>query len=232
MSAERQGALGDMLDKAFAMPAIRTLSPEESLRRVHFDWMEAGERTQRTVALLSSQLRRFLDDQVWMENRRIMELLRSIEARALACRDDPPAGTITELAAAVADISMPMERPLYSPPLRVHLDSVAPETGDEELDTGPLFEQWAVDREVLRARIAAALDEQDQVRLSQLAAAHPYEHGLTELMAYLSLAGDSPNAAFSEAERERIDWTYPAGPRRAAELPVVVFTKENSDRAL
>lgn len=232
MSSERQEALGDMLDKAFAMSAINALAPEESIRRVHFDWMEAGEKTQRTVALLSSQLRRFLDDQVWMENRRIMELLRSIEARALDCRDDPPAGPVTELAAASADISLPMERPLYSPPLKPRLDSVAPEAGDEELDAGPLFAQWAVDREILRARITAALDQGGQVSLSELAAAHPYEHGLTELVAYLSLAGDSPNAAFSETDRERVEWTDPAGPRRAALLPRVVFTKENADHAV
>jgi len=232
MSAERQDALGDMLDKAFAMPAISALAPEENLKRVHFDWMAAGEKTQRTVALLSSQLRRFLDDQAWMENRRIMELLRSIEARALNCRNDTPAGPVSEMASAVADITLPMERPLYSPPLQSNLDSVALEAGDEEIDAGPLFAQWAVDREILRARIAAALYEGDQVSLSELAAAHPYEHGLTELMAYLSLASDSPDAAFSENDKERIEWTDPAGLRRAALLSRVVFTKENSNRAV
>jgi hypothetical protein len=231
MSADRQDALGAMLDAAFAMPAINALSPEKNLKRVHFDWMEAGERTQRTVALLSSQLRRFLDDQVWMENRRIMELLRSIEAKALDCRDDPPAGPVSEMAAASADITLPMERPLFSPPLNFSLDSAVPEAGNEELDTGPLFAQWAVDREVLRARIAAALDGSEQISLSDLSLEHPYEHGLTELMAYLSLAGDSSNAAFSETDREQIGWTDPAGPRRAAILPRVIFTKENSDRA-
>ena len=97
---------------------------------------------------------------------------------------------------------------------------------------GPLFEQGAVDREVLRARIPAAIADGGQVSLSELAAAHPYEPGLTELMAYLSLAGDSPNAAFSDTDRERVEWTDPAGPRRAALLPRVVFTKEGDERAV
>ena len=39
-----------------------------------------AERTQATVRLLSEQLRRFLDDQVWFENRRVIDILRSIEA--------------------------------------------------------------------------------------------------------------------------------------------------------
>jgi hypothetical protein len=62
------------------------------LKRVHYDWLAAGEHAQRTVAQLSQQLRRFLDDQALLENRRIMEILRVIEAQALTVRDTAPAG--------------------------------------------------------------------------------------------------------------------------------------------
>ncbi len=58
------------------------------MRHIHYDWLEAGERTQATVRQLSEQLRRFLDDQVWFENRRVIDILRSIEASALGLRDD------------------------------------------------------------------------------------------------------------------------------------------------
>lgn len=44
----------------------------ERLGRIHYDWIEACERTHATVRLLSEQLRRFLDDQVWLENRRVL----------------------------------------------------------------------------------------------------------------------------------------------------------------
>jgi Protein of unknown function (DUF3375) len=56
------------------------------MRRIHYDWLDAGEQTQQTVRTLSDQLRRFLDDQAWLENRRVMDLLRSIEANALRVR--------------------------------------------------------------------------------------------------------------------------------------------------
>jgi hypothetical protein len=59
---------------------------------VHYDWLEAGEHTQRTVAQLSQQLRRFFDEQAWLENRRIMDILHGIEAKALALRDDAADG--------------------------------------------------------------------------------------------------------------------------------------------
>jgi len=231
MSAERQESLGSMLDSVFALPAIRALGPDEHLKRVHFDWMEAGERTQRTVALLSRQLRRFLDDQVWMENRRIMEILRSIESRALELRDTPPAGPVAEIDSATADIGLPMERPLYSPPLRPQLDSSAVEMGDEDIDARSLFEQWAVDREALRSRIALALEDRDQISLAALTETYPLDRGLAELVAYLSLASEDRNAAFSETERDLLDWIGADGPRRGADAPRVVFMKEGPDRA-
>ena len=45
---------------------------------------------QRTVARLSEQLRRYLDDQAWLENRRIMQLIRGVEQSALAVRARRP----------------------------------------------------------------------------------------------------------------------------------------------
>jgi hypothetical protein len=60
---------------------------DERLLRVHFDWLDAAERTRSTVRLVSDQLRRFHDDKVWLENKRIVELLRGIESKALRIRD-------------------------------------------------------------------------------------------------------------------------------------------------
>lgn len=90
MSDERQQELTALLDRALRLPAVAESMPDSRLRRIHYDWLEAGEHTQRTVAELSKQLRRFLDDQVWLENRRIMDILRGIEAKALAFRSAPP----------------------------------------------------------------------------------------------------------------------------------------------
>ena len=88
LSAERQVELTELLDRVHDTSddhnaEITELDPR--LARTHFDWIDASERTQRTVRLLSEQLRRFLDDQVWLENRRVFELLRSIETRVHCC---------------------------------------------------------------------------------------------------------------------------------------------------
>jgi hypothetical protein len=59
------------------LPSIVELSPDIRMQGVHYDWLDAGNHTQRTVALLSQQLRRFLDDQAYLESRRILEILHA-----------------------------------------------------------------------------------------------------------------------------------------------------------
>lgn len=87
MSQARQEELTKLLDRVLQLPSIAELSPDIRMRRVHYDWLDAGNHTQRTVALLSQQLRRFLDDRAYLESRRIMEILRNIEIHAVAVRE-------------------------------------------------------------------------------------------------------------------------------------------------
>ncbi len=104
MSQSRQEELSRLLEQVLTLPPVVAMQPESRLRRVHYDWLEAGEHTQRTVARLSQQLRRFLDDQAWLENRRIMDILHNIEAQALAVREEAPTADFIELAEASATV--------------------------------------------------------------------------------------------------------------------------------
>ena len=45
---------------------IRALESDELLPRMKYHLLEAGEKVQRTGALLVEQLRRYLDDRVWL----------------------------------------------------------------------------------------------------------------------------------------------------------------------
>ncbi|HYD47574.1 MAG TPA: DUF3375 domain-containing protein, partial [Terriglobales bacterium] len=136
MSSRRQSELTELLERVLSLPAITELQPPPRTRRVHYDWLEAGEHTQRTVAQLSQQLRRFLDDQTWLENRRIMELLHGVEAKAIAVRQSPPPAPWMTIAEAAADLELPMERPLYATTLKTKIEDVAVAAGDEDGDTG------------------------------------------------------------------------------------------------
>ncbi|MER2624067.1 MAG: DUF3375 family protein, partial [Accumulibacter sp.] len=192
-------------------------------------WLEAGEHTQRTVAQLSQQLRRFLDDQAWLENRRIMDILHGIEAKALALRDTPPTGTVMSIADTAAAIELPIERPLYTPAIRPSIVDAALDAGDGEVDAAVLFSQVVVDRAQLARHIRHALQDRSQITLRELCETRPLQHGLAELVAYLQLADDTFKAVIDEGVTELIVWTglTPAGHlhARQARLPRVIFVR-------
>lgn len=230
MSDRRQQELTGLLDAVFGHPAVQAAGPDPRLRRVHYDWLQAGDRTQRTVAELSRQLRRFLDDQAWLENRRIMDLLRGIEAQALRLRDTPPPGAaFTGIGGTAAAVSLPFERPLFAPGFKPALAATVLEASGEALDASVLFAVRLVDKVALREHIRHALRAAPQVTLGELVAARPLEHGLAEVIAYLELACASFTITVDEAAEETIPWTATAADgtplAKSARLPRVIFVR-------
>jgi len=225
MSQAKQEELSALLDRVMQLPAVTTLQPDSRVRRVHYDWLTAGEHTQRTVALLSQQLRRFLDDQAWLENRRIMEILHGIESHALGLRESPPAGDFMAIDDTAVSVALPLERPLFSPPLKTVIATQSLEAGEEEFDADALFSQVVIDKAQLAGRIRQALQLRPQITLREVVEAHPLEHGLAELVTYLTLAGDDRKAVFDETTIDRIPWQDKQGGWKMAELPRVIFAR-------
>ncbi|MBM7818617.1 hypothetical protein JOE63_001094 [Cellulosimicrobium cellulans] len=218
------------------------------LRRVHYDWLDAGERTQATVRTLSEQLRRFLDDQVWLENRRVMDILRGVEAKALAARDvarrpaGPGAGGPPGMAvdAVAPEVVLPTERPLFSPRPTARLDSDHVEAGDDDFEVDALYDQVHVDPERLARVVRATLTTPGgpgEVALVDLLAAAPLEHGLAELVTYLSLEDPRFVVVHDEERTDEVRWEgeAPTGPvaddgvpdpvLRVARLPRVTYAR-------
>ena len=229
MSSSRQEELSTLLERVLTLPPVAELRPDARIRRVHYDWLEAGEHAQRTVAQLSQQLRRFLDDQAWLENRRIMDILRDIEAKALQLRESPPPGEVMSIADTAAGIELPMERPLYTPTVKPVIADVELETGDAEVDAAALYSQIVIDKARLARHIRHALQDRTQITLRELCEMRPLQHGLAELVAYLQLAGDSFKTVADEETVETIVWTRIGTDGREyikqARLPRVIFVR-------
>jgi len=229
MSSSRQEELSALLERVLTLPPVAELKPDARTRRVHYDWLEAGEHTQRTVAQLSQQLRRFLDDQAWLENRRIMDILHGIEAKALALRESPPPGEVMHIADTAADIELPMERPLHTASQKPLIADIGLEGGDAEIDAAALYSQIVIDKAQLARHIRHALQDRSQVTLRELCEMQPLRHGLAELVAYLQLAGDAFKTVVDEDAAETIVWRR-AGPdgreqAKQARLPRVIFVR-------
>jgi len=223
MSPSRQEEFTSLLDTVLSLPAVAELRPDRRLLKIHFDWLQAGEQAQRTVARLSAQLRRYLDDQAALENRRIMHLLKGIEQHAVAVRDNPPSGDWMEIDDPAPTVDISMDRPLYSPPLKPVILDGNLVRGEGGFDAGALYDRKYVDKEKLKNRIRKLLQDKSQITLAELAEIFPLEQGLSEIIAYLSLAAEDRGAVIDDSARQSLFWTDPSGAGRQAVLPFVTF---------
>jgi flagellar motility protein MotE (MotC chaperone) len=245
MSSTRQEELTMLLQKVLSLAPVQAMKPDARTARVHYDWLEAGEHTQRTVAQLSQQLRRFLDDQAWLENRRIMDILRMIESKALALRDTAPSNTIMHIDEDSANIELPMERPLHKPAFKPVIAQIVLQLGElTELDQADaLFSQVVVDSAKLRQSLTQSLQTRSQITLREHLHTHHLQHGLAELVSYLQIASEQSGvdpahrslgfkALLDDTITDEVIWqaaTNPAAPdavaSKVAKLPRIVFVR-------
>jgi hypothetical protein len=227
LSQARQEELTALLE---AVHELDTIAERDArLAKVHYDWLDAAERTQATVRQLSEQLRRFLDDQVWFENRRVIDILRSIEGKALGLRGYRNVPVTAELDAPAPAIRLPMERPLYKPVRKAKISSDDVRDASEQVDAGALFEQVYVDPVPLAASVRQALRSQPTIGLRTLLAARPIQQGLAELVAYLALKGEGFLIVYDEDDLDEVSWSGADGVRRVATLPRVSYARRPSE---
>lgn len=223
LSQARQQELTGLLDSVHQLAEIS--GKDQRLRHIHYDWLDAAEQAQATVRQLSEQLRRFLDDQVWFENRRVIEILRTIESHALELRDHRGGQVVMDIDATAPAIRLPMERPLYAPVRTARIDSGNVRPADEETDPAALFEQVHVDPEPLRGCVRQALRRAPVVGLSRLVADNPIRQGVAELITYLSLTDGTFRVVFDEHHPEHLSWQEAGGRERTVTMPRVTFIR-------
>jgi hypothetical protein len=220
LSETRQDELAALLARA---QSLEELEPDRRLRRIHHDWSEAAERTQQTVRQISEQLRRFLDDQVWLENRRVLDLVRSIEAAALACREAPPSIGL-EVDEPGIRIALPFERPLFDARPAAGVHSLLDPDADDAIDVSALFGQPFVDQSRLADNVRTAVPDRGSALLSDIVRVYPIEQGAAEIVGYLALAEDDLEVTVDEQDETFIDYDDGDVIRRAR-LPKVTVSR-------
>ena len=134
-----------------------------------------------------------------------------------------------------------MERPLFTPPAKPTLNGRLIDDDGTVVPSDALFDTVYVDKTRLQARIRQALQMRSQVTLADLVAQTPLEQGLSELIAYLSLATDGsattgastdrPQAVIDDRVQHTIGWTDADGSLRQATMPLVIFTRAGTEQA-
>ncbi|MGD9606048.1 MAG: DUF3375 domain-containing protein [Leucobacter sp.] len=217
LSEQRQQELAGLVDSVQRMPAVEA---DRRLRYIHHDWAEAAERTQQTVRNLSEQLRRFLEDQVWVENRRVLDIVKSIEQTALKLRDAPPPAdlglTIDEPG---LTIDLPFERPLYAVQEQTQVDSLIEPAAEEVIEYDALLGQRFVDAARLAGNIRAIVPPRSTAELADIIELYPVEEGIAEILGYLALTDDDIEIELHDGQEVTIDYTDLEGRAKRAIMP-------------
>ena len=227
MSPAKQEEFNDLIQRVLALEEVQSCEPDELLPKMKYHLLEAGEKVQRTSSSLVEQLRRYLDDQVWLENKRIMSIIHEVEKSAIAIKQTPPKDKdFTYLDDTKAQIELPVSRTLFRPPSRPVIAKELLLTGAAEFNSDLLYTQHYVDAEMLQARINKALQNQQQITLLELCKQYPIEKGLSELIAYMNLACQDNANALVDADKEvRISWMNNKGITKSVRMPSVIYTR-------
>jgi hypothetical protein len=226
MSPERQGELDDLLSKLFELEAVQSMSPDRFLQHIRYFLLEAGEKVYQTNNLLVEQLRRYLDDQAWLENKRIMEIIKDIEKRAVEIKACAPADSaFTELDDIRPSLEPVMSRSLFNPPKNPLISDEVPIDGEAAVALNALFGQVYVDEQELATNVRRALQWQPQISLAQLIRRFPIKKGLAEVVSYVHLAEKDDKAMIDTHAEEVVEYVDPQAVSKHVKLPRVVFLR-------
>ena len=226
MSSDSREDLAKMLDKLLQLKPVAEMQISRDSKGIQGEWVEAGKHIQETIAVLSQQLRHYVDENYIEEEYRIGRILRSIEKAALSLRNNPPTTQwALEIDSMKTGIELPFDRPLHTPVIKAGITEDTVQQGSEDFSTDSLFAQSYVDKEKLAGNVYRLLQQRDAVSLTEIIKEHPLEQGVNELVMYLVIAGENKNAAFYDHILEVVAWQEPGGLTRRAEIPRVVFTR-------
>jgi hypothetical protein len=144
---------------------------------------------------LIEQLRRFIDDRVWIENKKILELCKSIEKTALEIKEDAPTKRdFYAMTGSGVRVESVFEKGLYQPKMQTKFLQEIKEEDESLIDLEGFYELFYVDEALLQNNINTLLQRYEQVTLQKVVEQFPISKGISELIGYLSLVQKSEDA--------------------------------------
>ena len=223
---ERSDKLSELIENLYSIKSIKKLDSNRNMGGLKFTLLKNGEKVFNVSSKLIEQLRRFLDDRVWMENRRILELSQKIEQSALEIKENAPkAKNFMSIAGYKADINSIFSKSLYQPKVVQEFQRELIEE-DVTLDMESFYNLFYIDEELLLQNIQKLLLKSTQVKLSKVLEEFPISKGIAELVGYISLAKKSENVMLDESSIEFIEISDESGVSKKVKLPKIIFVRD------
>ncbi len=224
-NASKNEKLSSMLEKLYEIDVLKEFDKEQKLKNLKYDLLLNADKITKVSSKLIEQLRRFLDDRVWVENKKILEVCKSIEKTALKIKTDPPTKrdffSIEDCKVAV---NSSFEKSLYS--IKADIRFIHEIKEDIcEIDLDSFYNIFFIDESILLNHINYFLQIQPQVSLEEVIKKFPVQKGVSELVAYLSIAKNSKNNIVSMDEKQKITIMDENKQTKTVVIPKILFIK-------
>ncbi len=198
MSPTSQDELKKLLHSIYHLDEIKELNPDNLLNQIDMSLLTAGEKVYKTSLLLAEQLRKFLETQAYLDNRRIMDIIKNIEKKAIELRHTSlKTKVIKELDELSPNIELIMSRSLFTPPKNPIISTQNLAEGATDTTPDILYQQMYIDENKLLSNIKKALQNHPQISLKELVDLFPITKGVEEIITYLNIASKMPNTTIN-----------------------------------
>lgn len=228
LSQHKLDELDLLLKSVLSMPEISGFKKDYQLDKLKYNLTDAGSKVYRTINLLIEQLSKFVSAKQISENKRIIELLREIEAKAIKLKDTK----IFENKKFIEIDDKPLIDSFITRPLHIVTNKVSfsiDEVVENSVDfsTDFIYQQLFVDRNELISNIEKMLSEFDQVRLSQVIERFPVTKGVSEIVEYYYIAQSMITAIIDDNSSELLYITnYKEETEYSVKTPLIIFCRE------
>jgi hypothetical protein len=227
MSQKKQDELDQLIELIVSLPEIQNVKKDDTIDGLKNHLIEAGDRVNTTNHILIEQLRKYLDDRILLENKRIIEIIRDIKSIAVQIKDNPPRNKDIITIPGSPQIEMVMERPLWDVSVSPELRKNDLEEGESILvDTQQLYSQFEINKDELIRRIDELLAINSQFTLKALIEKYPIERGLAEILTYVDITLKNEKAFINEDIKETmIVWNKVSNRFFEITLPQIIITR-------
>lgn len=224
MTPARQQELTELLESILTLESLEDLAQEAFLPDAKYALLDAGRSVYQTTNRLADQLRRYIDDRVHLENKRIMDIIRDIEQKTLELKNNPPADFNFAIDDIKPDLDLTMARTLHKANPPEDFSGVVIEEGEVDIDVSALFSREDIDYGLLSERVSQLLRDHDQITLPEVINRYPITKGVGEIIAYFEVGHDSERVAVNDEAKDIIS-IFADGRERKLRVPRLIFTR-------
>ena len=223
--ATQSEKLTKLLENLYEIETIKEFDKDQKLKDVKYTLLKSGEKIYSVSVRLIEQLRRFLDDRIWIENRRILELCKQVEKSAIDIKQDIPTKRgFFEIKGDKVKIDSIFEKSLYTLKEPQEFKKVL-EPQEIEIDLNDFYKQFFIDEEQLKRNIDEILLYKSQCTIADIVKKFEIKKGVGELIGYISIAKNMDNSMVDESQKQKINIVDFDGNQKIVSLPKIIFLK-------